>query len=229
LRLAAAGEMAAALAHELNQPLAALSAYASACDLMLKRNTDKEQLHETIRRMVREANRAANVVSRLRDFFRSGATHMERIGLNDLIRAVTDQFSEKAQRCEIDLIVGRAPDDLVLLGDRLQLEVVLRNLLANAFDALAETVDQPRTIRLAVQQELGNRVSICVEDNGPGPDSDISDRIFEPFVTNKSSGLGLGLAISRAIAESHGGTLLSKLGNHGAFRLTLPTELNRKD
>lgn len=228
LRLAAAGEMAAAIAHELNQPLAALSAYGAACELMLKRNVNVEQLGETIRRMVGESNRAANVVSRLRDFFRSGAIHMEQIMLNDLIGSVMGQFEDKARRLGIALTFGEIPGDIVLMGDRLQLEVVLRNLLENAFDAVAEADDLPRKIHVTVERESGNRACIRVKDNGPGIEDSIASHIFEPFVTNKSSGLGLGLAISRAIAEAHGGTLYSEVGAHGAFRLTLPVENARK-
>lgn len=228
LRLAAAGEMAAALAHELNQPLAALSAYAAACDLMLKQRSEPGQLHDTVRRMVGEANRAAEVVSRLRDFFRSGAIKMETIALTDLIDAVEANFRDKTRREKIALSIGPIPEDVVLLGDRLQLEVVLRNLLSNAYDAVVEAGGFPRRISLTADCETGQRVCIGVQDSGPGIEASIADQIFEPFVTNKSSGLGLGLAISRAIAEAHGGTLLAEIGKHGAFRLTLPCE-NRRD
>lgn len=228
LRLAAAGEMAAAIAHELNQPLAALSAYGAACELMIRRDTDSDQLGETVRRMVGEANRAAGVVSRLRDFFRSGTIHMEQIALGNLIESVTVQFKEKAHRLKVELKIGEIAGDIVLVGDRLQLEVVLRNLLENAFDAVSDMDELMRKINLTVNRESGNRVSIRIKDSGSGIDASIASQIFEPFVTNKSSGLGLGLAISRAIAEAHGGTLYSEAGAHGAFRLTLPIEDTRK-
>lgn len=229
LRLAAAGEMAAAIAHELNQPLAALSAYGAACELMIQRKVVTEQLGETVRRMVGEANRAAGVVSRLRDFFRSGAIHMEQIVLKDLIKSATVQFKERTRRLKVELTVGEIPGDIVLVGDRLQLEVVLRNLLENAFDAVAEADESARSISLTVERESGNHVRIRVKDSGPGIDASIASQIFEPFITNKSSGLGLGLAISRAIAEAHGGTLYSEVGaNQGIFRLTLPIEDTRK-
>jgi signal transduction histidine kinase len=228
LRLAAAGEMAAALAHELNQPLAALSAYGAACDLMVKQKTEPEKLHETIRRMVGEANRAANVVSRLRDFFRNGAIQMEEIALTDLVGSAISQFEDKTRQLDINLSVSAIPDDIVLVGDRLQLEVVFRNLLANACDAVAEADNQNRKVHVEVCRESGSRISIVFEDNGPGIDGSIAGKIFEPFVTNKSSGLGLGLAISRAIVEAHGGTLLSESVEHGVFRLMLPTENIRK-
>lgn len=228
LRLAAAGEMAAALAHELNQPLAALSAYGAACDLMIKQHTEPEKLHETIRRMVGEANRAADVVSRLRDFFRNGTIKMEEVSLADLVGSAISQFNDKARQLNIDLSVSAIPSDIVLVGDRLQLEVVFRNLLANACDAVVEVDSLARKVHVEVSHEPGSRVCILFEDSGPGLDSRIAGKIFEPFVTNKSSGLGLGLAISRAIVEAHGGMLLSESREHGAFSLTLPTENIRK-
>ena len=119
--------------------------------------------------------------------------------------------------------------DLTLIGDRLQLEVVLRNLLANAFDAVADQQEGQRLIKVSLERESGNRVSIMVEDSGPGPKPDISSQIFEPFVTNKSSGLGLGLAISRAITEAHGGQLVVEPGGHGRFRWILPVETMRDE
>ena len=228
LRLAAAGEMAAALAHELNQPLAALSAYGAACDLMVKQKTEPEKLYETIRRMVGEASRAANVVSRLRDFFRNGAIQMEEISLGNLVGSAISQFEDRVRQLDIDLSVSEIPDGIVLVGDRLQLEVVFRNLLANACDAVSEPGNLARKIHVEISPDIGNRISIVFEDSGSGIDSSIAGKIFEPFVTNKSSGLGLGLAISRAIVEAHGGVLLCESVDKGVFRLILPTENIRK-
>lgn len=221
LRLAAAGEMAAALAHELNQPLAALSAYGSACELIMKNQPEDLQLRQVIQHMIDEARRAASIVARLRDFFRSGATHMEQIVLRDLIETATRPFLKKAHSANIDFSVPDIPGNPILMGDRLQLEVVLRNLLANAFDAVAS---KHGAIRLTIEHNIDNRIDILVEDDGNGLTTDISEKIFEPFVTNKSSGLGLGLAISRAIAEAHGGKLVAECQGHGCFRLSLPTE-----
>lgn len=223
LRLAAAGEMAAALAHELNQPLTALSAYGSACQQMLEQGGNDERLRDTIARMVTESYRAADVVRRLRDFFRTGATRLERITLAELAGSVTAQFADKAAGQGIELVASPMPD-CMLLVDRLQLEVILRNLIANAFDAVQEQPAGQRRISIAAEVAEGETVRIRVADSGPGLSSAKVLRLFEAFQSSKSSGLGLGLAISRAIAQAHGGDLAAVAADGGVFVLTLPIE-----
>lgn len=223
LRLAAAGEMAAALAHELNQPLAALSAYGNACERLLAQGDAGNKLPEVIRRMVSEAGRAAEVVRRLRDFFRTGSTHLERFALTALVESATTPFLEKAPGAGVELAVEPVPG-LILHADRLQLEVVLRNLLSNAFDAVTEQPEGVRRVKLTAAAEAASWLCIRVEDSGGGVAGGSAERLFEPFVSTKSSGLGLGLAISRAIAEAHGGALVADAGTHGCFRLLLPFE-----
>lgn len=222
LRLAAAGEMAGALAHELNQPLTALSAYGMACEQLLEQGETGDRLRETIRRMVSESFRAADVVRRLRDFFRTGITRLEAISLEDLLASAAAPFTAKAQQQGIDLTIDPAPA-CMLLADRLQLEVVLRNLLSNAFDAVAEQPAEQRRIHLSSHPEDAERVCIRVEDSGPGLSEAKAGRIFEAFQSSKASGMGLGLAISRAIVEAHGGSLSAEVTGHGLFKLVLPT------
>jgi len=227
LRLAAAGEMAGALAHELNQPLTALSAYGSAGKQLLARGADADQLRDVIQRMIDEASRAADVVRRLRDFFRTGATRLERISLPELVAGATAAFRAKAQEAGIDFSIGAMPA-AVLSADRLQLEVVLRNLLANAFEAVADTREVRASVALTAQVDHGGYLVIEVADNGPGVSTALAEQIFEPFASTKSSGLGLGLAISRAIAEAHGGSLTTEIGGGGRFRLKLPLDTRNK-
>lgn len=226
LRLAAAGEMAGALAHELNQPLTALSAYGSACEQLLARGgSDDSQLREVIRKMIAEAGRAANVMRRLRDFFRTGATQLEKFPLVELIESAARPFREKAAAMQIRFVVGETPAVMVH-GDLLQLEVVLRNLLANAFEALDEASgSKSGRVALEALVEDDCRIVIEVTDNGPGLPATLGEQVFEPFRSTKSSGLGLGLAISRAIAEAHGGSLMAIATDYGCFRLTLPIEV----
>jgi len=223
LRLAAAGEMAGALAHELNQPLTALSAYGTACEHMLEQGETGARLRETIRHMVTESFRAADVVRRLRDFFRTGATKLEPIALGDLLAAAASPFAAKAQQHGVELVVDPASPH-ALFADRLQLEVVLRNLLANAFDAVADQPVGQRRVRLSAHAEGAGRVCVCVEDSGPGLSGAGAARLFEAFQSSKKSGLGLGLVISRAIVEAHGGNLWAEVADHGLFKLVLPTE-----
>ena len=223
LRLAAAGEMAGALAHELNQPLTALSAYGSACKTLVEMGQTGAQLSEVVDRLVAETFRAGDVLRRLRDFFRTGATRLERITICELLVSATASMAEKARQRGIELAVGETPD-CTLFADRLQLEVVLRNLLSNAFDALAEQPAGTRRVWLTVQPEGAGRIGVCVEDSGPGISGANAERMFEAFATSKESGLGLGLVISRAIVEAHGGHLWAEVTDHGFFRLILPTE-----
>jgi len=227
LRLAAAGEMAGALAHELNQPLTALSAYGSACEQLLERGAETGQLRDVIRRMIGEAGRAAEVVRRLRDFFRTGETRLERIPLAELIEAVAAKFRDKAASTGVEFSVGALPA-VVINADRLQLEVVLRNLLANAFEAVAEGSPAAGQVRIAASAAEGGYLVIEIADNGPGLSAALAEQIFEPFASTKSSGLGLGLAISRAIAEAHGGSLTADGSGHGRFRLVLPMETSSR-
>jgi len=223
LRLAAAGEMAAALAHELNQPLTALSAYGAACQQMIEKDGNSEQLRETINRMVAESYRAADVVRRLRDFFRTGATRLDRIQLSDLIESVVTRSKEATSSKSIKLSVSSIPDR-TLLADRLQLEVILRNLINNASDSVSDLPVGQRKISIQSKELSGSRVSIRVEDSGLGISKDQVGNLFEAFQSSKSHGMGLGLVISRAIAQAHGGDLVAEASVGGVFILTLPIE-----
>lgn len=228
LRLAAAGEMAAALAHELNQPLTALSTYGAACQQMLEHGGNDERLRDTIARMVTESYRAADVVRRLRDFFRTGATRLERIALGELLDSVLAQFADKAANQGVELVSEPSPD-CMLLVDRLQLEVIMRNLIANAFDAALERPVGQRRISVAAEMADSEAVRIRVADSGTGLSPAKVLRLFEAFQSSKSSGLGLGLAISRAIAQAHGGDLAAFASEGGVFVLTLPIEEKTDD
>ena len=223
LRLAAAGDMAGALAHELNQPLTAMSAYATACEDLINRGERGEQLLDMMRHMVDESQRTSAVVTRLRDFFRTGDTKLDLVALDEILRSAADAFSGRAERNHVELTFTPLPG-ATLFVDRLQIEVVIRNLLANAFDA-AESQEAPaRSIRLSAERLGDDRVCVRVEDSGPGLGSVTASRVFEPFRSTKSSGLGLGLAISRSIVEAHGGKLWAEAASHGSFMLMLPLE-----
>ncbi len=225
LRLAAAGEMAGALAHELNQPLTALAAYGSACARLIERDGGNPVLQKAVHAMAAESERAANVLKRLRDFFRTGSTQLERLLLSDLIEASTAPFLEQAGKDNVIFTVHDIPV-ANLLGDRVQLEIVLRNLLANAFQAVLHREGEQEN-RVTVDAGCENdSIWIRIADNGPGIANKIRARLFEPFISLKSSGMGLGLAISRSIIETHGGTLSVDPSPHGVLRMTLPMEHN---
>jgi signal transduction histidine kinase len=223
LRLAAAGEMAAALAHELNQPLTAMAAYGTACEDLISQGEQGERLLDLVRRMVAESHRTADVVTRLRDFFRTGDTRLERVPVADALHSAADPFAARALRGGVQLHV-RPAGDVCILADRLQIEVVLRNLLVNAFEAVEAASGPERWVRIGADASGPGRICVTVEDSGPGPSPDATARLFEPFQSSKSSGLGLGLVISRSIVEAHGGRLWAEAGSHGVFKLLLPVE-----
>jgi signal transduction histidine kinase len=227
LRLATAGEMAGAVAHELNQPLTALSIYGSACERLLQRGgaADAELLHQTVRAMVEQSQRASDVLKRLREFFRTGTTALERLALPALVNEAVEAIAAQAAREGVRLETGALPQ-AHLLGDRVQLGIVLRNLLANALQAVA-SMPAERERRIAVDAGVdGQWLWIRIADNGPGIADKIRARLFEPFISLKSSGLGLGLAISRSIVETHGGTLSLEPGPHAILKITLPAQVD---
>lgn len=219
LRLAAAGEMAAALAHELNQPLTALTAYGKACELLIARGDSGPLLVDSIGKMVREAGRASQVVSRLREFFRAGAMHLELARVADIFAALSEQFARQcaAQQTQLTLL---ADPRLQVRADRLQIELVLRNLIANALDAVHAQAE--RRIIVTASSLSGRRLQVTVEDSGGGISRAVAARLFTPFVSGKSSGLGLGLVLSQAIIEAHGGRLWAEVGDRGLFNFILP-------
>ncbi len=219
LRLAAAGEMAGAIAHEVNQPLTALSNYGRSIQLLADGGPAvMPQIQSVVARMLAEAERAAEVVRRLRDFFRAGTTRLEVLALDEVLESARRIGDKIIDGRDVALEVSATPEaGLAVYADRLQLEVVLRNLLANAVEAVKD-VQEPRVVVLARHEAQAVRVSVL--DNGPGVQA--ATDVFEPFVSGKPMGMGLGLAVSRAIAEAHGGSLVSVRGERGEFVLVLP-------
>jgi two-component system sensor kinase FixL len=221
VRIAAAGEMAAALTHELNQPLTALSTYGKACEILLEKGETGDRLKDAIHRMIIEAGRASDVVRRLRDFFLTGAMQLESTEAKILVSDITEQFQKQFDEYGVQLVITPIPA-VSVTADRLQIELVLRNLLDNALDSVATQPEGMRTITLTTETIGGGRFRFTVEDSGSGVSPAIAARLFEPFVSTKSSGLGLGLVLSRAIVEAHGGSLWAEVGEHGMFRFVLP-------
>lgn len=221
LRIAAAGEMAAALAHELNQPLTALTAYGAACEKMVARGDPPDRIANVVRSIAAEALRTGEIVRRLRDFFRFGNSRMEAADLFAITQQAAAQFTARAQRENV-LVEISHDGDTAIIGDRVQLEVVLRNLIANAFDAVAGLDGATRRIDIRLSPWGADQIGVTVADNGPGLTHEVAARLFEPFRSDKSSGMGLGLAVSRSIVLAHGGALWAEESPHGLFRMTLP-------
>jgi signal transduction histidine kinase len=224
LRLAAASETASALAHELNQPLSAITSYLGAAQLLLAQPVrDEARLAGAIAAASREATRAGEIVRQLREFFRSGAKRAERVGVEQLVLGALRAMEPALESRSVALRARCASGAGDVVVDRVQLESVLHQLVGNAIDAMSEAGSKDPTIDVAMTRSNGV-VRIEVRDSGPGIDPELGDSIFSPFKTTKPLGTGLGLSISRTIVENHGGTLSVAPASSGAhFVLTLPT------
>jgi signal transduction histidine kinase len=223
LRLAAAGEMAGAIAHEVNQPLTAVTNYGRSAQMLLERDqSGPPQAREIIGKILSEAERASEVVRRLRDFFRAGTTRLEEVRVEELLSA-TRRIGESAIEGKgISFEIENPSSMPALFIDRLQIEVILRNLIANAVESMIGADRQNGQIRVIVQRHGDKHLRIVITDNGPGVPAANREGLFEPFVSGKSTGMGLGLAVSRAIAEAHDGSLEAAKVAHGEFHLILP-------
>jgi two-component system sensor kinase FixL len=226
LRLAAAGEMAGAIAHEINQPLTALTNYGRSAQMLIAQGGNTQTLvPDILSKMLREAERAADIVKRLRDFFRTGTTRLESVSVAELFAAAGRIGRPLIGERPILLETG-SPDGLpALFIDRLQIEVILRNLLANAVESLAMTEEKAGRIRIEAAIHGTQRLCITVRDNGPGIAVKQQHELFKPFASGKPSGMGLGLTVCQAIAEAHGGSIEAGTDGHGEFRVILPCDL----
>jgi two-component system sensor kinase FixL len=227
LRLAAAGEMAGAIAHEVNQPLTAVSSYGQSARRLLEREPGSQaQVREIIDRILSEAERASEVVRRLRDFFRAGTTLLGEVPVGQLVAAARHAGEAVIAGRDIEFEVEVQPGMPPLYVDRLQVEVILRNLIANAAESIAGAHRGGGRIRVSFARLGASYARIVVADSGPGISPAVRETLFEPFVSGKSTGMGLGLAVSRAIAEAHGGSLAAVPAQHGEFHLILPCAPN---
>jgi signal transduction histidine kinase len=227
LRLAAAGDMAAALAHELNQPLTAMSTYARASQLMARRLGNDPSLHvdplvDVTDKLAEEARRAGEVVNRLRKFFRDRSTELQQADLSALVAEAVRSQAARAESLGVRLDASCDARLAPVWLDPVQIAVVLRNLLANAIDAAAAD-ESPggRSVAIRAAQE-DSQVVVSVVDSGRGLEAGEVGRVFETRRSEKPGGMGVGLAISRSIVEAHGGRLWAEAGPGGKFHFNLP-------
>jgi C4-dicarboxylate-specific signal transduction histidine kinase len=226
-RLSTLGGVAAGLAHEINQPLAAIVSYARGCARRLRTGDARpEALLEIIESVGAQALRAAAVLRRIRDFVRHREVPRERVDLGDLVREALRFAEVEARHLGIALRVELAPAPLAVEVDPVQIEQVILNLVRNGFEAttsasLHDVDGREVVIRTA---RTGHGAEVTVSDTGPGVSPEVAVRLFEPFFTTKRDGLGLGLSISRSIVEAHEGRLwASSNAPHGAvFHVELP-------
>ncbi|MEI9970051.1 MAG: ATP-binding protein [Terracidiphilus sp.] len=222
-RTTSMAEMAASIAHELNQPLTAVVTHAYACREWLRTApVNTERAAATAEKIVQESTRASSVVSRVRALFRRDTQLRDPADMNRLIQDLARVLRDEAIRHETTIRLDLARDLPRIEMDQIQIQQVLRNLVMNAMEAMAQT-SLPREIVIRSQKNEDGRIRVAVEDRGPGIDTAIAPRIFEPFFSTKSEGTGMGLAICRSIVEAHDGRLWAENSPHGGavFQFTV--------
>jgi two-component system sensor kinase FixL len=230
-RVTMLGELSGSLAHELNQPLTAILSNAQAAlRFMAAQEPNLEEVREILAEIVEDNSRAGGVIRRLRALFRKGEPVFERLDLASIIADVTKFVHSDAVLRHVELIHELEPGLPAVRGDRVQLQQVMLNLLLNAFDAFQNSRAADRRVIVTSQPDGHKMVLVRVRDNGPGLSGDVLDRIFEPFFTTKSSGMGMGLSISRSIIAAHGGTLKAENypGGGAMFWFALPRDDQRE-
>lgn len=223
-RVSLLGQLSASIAHQLNQPLASILSNAEAAQGMLESGSvDVPELREICKDIVEEDHRAAEVIKRLGALFRRDEPRLMPLDLNDLVGDTLELLRTNLLTRQVGTTINLEGGLPSVDGDRVQLQQLLLNLIINAADAMISTPEAQRTLTVRTAL-MGQHVELCVADNGPGIETAVRDKVFNPFWTTKSQGMGIGLAICRTIAMVHHGSLdLADSGGRGAtFRLLLP-------
>jgi two-component system, chemotaxis family, CheB/CheR fusion protein len=223
LRVASIGELSAALAHELNQPLTAILTNAQAANLMLRDQFDLDEIRSILNDIITDNRRASQVISRLRNLLKKSEFELEKLNANELLREVLKLMNHELRARQVRVATELAAGLPSVLGDRVQLQQVLINLILNASEAMSRQPEKTRMLTLKSRRE-GGVVQISVADTGSGIPAGDEEKIFERYHTTKSQGLGLGLSLSRSILLAHGGRLWAENQAVGgaALHFTLP-------
>jgi PAS domain S-box-containing protein len=225
VRITTLGELAASIAHEVNQPLAGVIANAEACLRWLDRGTpDLDAARRSVEWIIDDGNRASEVIRRVRAL--ANKTEIEKVPLdiNDVVKEVTALVQRERISHQVSLRMEEAPALPMIRGDRVQLQQVMINLVMNGIEAMQSVTDRPRELVIRSRQDETHQVLVTVTDCGVGIPAENADRLFNAFFTTKSSGMGMGLSVCRSIMEAHGGRLWATPNvPHGAtFQFTLP-------
>jgi len=224
-RVAALGELTASFAHELGQPLTAILSNAQTARRMIARKSPAKSKVETILSdIIADNQRAAKIIERLRTLLKKGELRFGLLGINKLIREVSELLADEALSKEVKVTLALDPGVSLVWGDRIQLQQVILNLMVNAFEAMQTTMVANRRLTIQSGMEDKEKVVILARDSGPGIPASQLDHIFEPFFTTKPHGLGMGLAICRSIIQTHRGEIscVNNPGDGVTFRLALP-------
>ena len=222
-RVSTVSALTASIAHEVNQPLSGIITNAGTCLRMLGADPpDVEGARETARRTLRDGNRAADVITRLRALFSKREFTLESLDINDVTREVVALSLNDLQRNRVVLQSEFANDLPTITGDRIQLQQVILNLLRNASDAMVSVDDRPRQLLVRTERDADDRVRVMVRDAGVGLDLQGITKLFDAFYTTKSDGMGIGLSVSRSIIEKHHGRLWAEPNDGPGQRSRFP-------
>jgi C4-dicarboxylate-specific signal transduction histidine kinase len=224
-RISALGALAASISHDVNQPLAAVVTNADACTIWLSGDPPNlEEARAAVDCIAREGTRASDVVRHIRAMFTKTATERAKLHLNELIREVAALMQPEASKHHTEIETELAADLPATMGDRVQLQQVVVNLIQNSIDAMSGVTDRPKLLTIRSEGHGPDEVLVAVRDSGVGIDRKDERRLFDAFFTTKAKGMGMGLSISRSIIEAHGGRLWATTNSdHGAtFQFTLP-------
>ena len=230
-RVTTLSTLTASIAHEVNQPLSGIVTNASTCLRMLDADPPNlEGARETSRRTIRDGNRASEVIARLRALFSKKNAIFEMFDLNEAVKEVIALSASDLQRNRVILQSDLAVDLPSVLGDRIQIQQVILNLLRNGSDAMSTVDDRPRELLIKTECDESGGVRLSVKDSGVGIDSEIEKKLFEAFYTTKGDGMGIGLSVSRSIVERHQGRLwaIRNEGPGATFLFSIPCSTNTK-
>lgn len=225
-RVTTMGELAASIAHEINQPLAAVVTNGNAClRWMNLAEPNLDEARAAIAAIVQQGKRASDIIARIRAFMTKSPPQMSQLEINGLVREVLNLIDHEVQRNKVVLNAELTGDVAVVVGDRVQLQQVVLNLVMNAVEATCAAAESPKEVLVTSRNEA-SQVIVAIQDSGVGIDPEHLDQLFNPFFTTKPHGMGMGLAISRSIIQSHGGRLwaASNPGRGATFQFTLPTQ-----
>jgi C4-dicarboxylate-specific signal transduction histidine kinase len=224
-RVTTMGELAASIAHEVNQPLGAIVGNADICRSWLSdAQPDLDQLREALDDIASDGRRASDVISRIRGLVKKNLPEKTTFNINEIAREVQALVDHEAQRKGVSVRADFAAELPPVRGDRVQLQQVLINLLMNGIDAMAGVDHTDRDLKLITSHKQPDQILVAVEDRGVGINPADLEQIFKAFHTTKSGGMGMGLAISRSIIQDHGGRLWAEPNRRGGavFKFTLP-------
>jgi PAS domain S-box-containing protein len=224
-RVSMMGELAASIAHEVNQPLSGIVSSGGACLRWLAADPPNlEEVREAVRRIVGAGKHAGEVIARIRALTKRTAAPKERLDLNETIREVLPLVGDEAKRNKVMIRTQFADDASPIFGDQVQLQQVVLNLVMNGIEAMSSVGERERELVITTRNIDPEEVQVTVEDSGIGIDPNTIQKIFDPFYTTKSTGMGMGLSISRSILQYHGGRLwaTAKDGPGTSFHFTLP-------